>query len=38
MQGKTCFNFKTVDDELFAELSRVTGESLHGLQAAGYIS
>ena len=24
MQGKTCFNFKAVDDELFAELDQLT--------------
>lgn len=23
-QGKTCFNFKSVDDDLFAELARLT--------------
>lgn len=26
MQGKACFNFKKVDDPLFAELERVTGQ------------
>jgi len=24
MQGKSCFNFKTVDDKLFRELARLT--------------
>ena len=24
MQGKSCFNFKTIDDELFTELSELT--------------
>ncbi len=24
MQGKSCFNFKTIDEELFEELSRLT--------------
>ncbi len=25
MQGKSCFNFRTIDDTLFAELGRLTG-------------
>ncbi len=25
MQGKACFNFKTIDDELFAQLDVLTG-------------
>jgi hypothetical protein len=37
MQGKSCFNFKTVDEALFHELSRVTAESLHGMKKAGYV-
>jgi hypothetical protein len=24
MQGKSCFNFRTVDEPLFAELARIT--------------
>jgi hypothetical protein len=28
MQGKTCFNFKTVDKELFAELKTLTGAGI----------
>jgi TonB family protein len=37
MQGKSCFNFKTVDEALFRELAEVTAESLHGMRKAGYI-
>jgi hypothetical protein len=38
MQGKSCFNFKVVDDTLMPELTRVTQESLAGMRRAGYIS
>lgn len=38
MQGKTCFNFKAVDEALFQELLAVTAESLRGLRAAGFIA
>ena len=38
MQGKSCFNFKTVDEPLFEELERLTIESLTGMRKAGYIS
>jgi len=38
MQGKSCFNFKAMDDGLFAELDRLTSESLTGMRKAGYIS
>ena len=37
MQGKSCFNFKMVDEELFAELERLTSECLMGMKTAGYI-
>ena len=37
MQGKTCFNFKTVDETLLLELQTVTAESLRGLEKAGFI-
>jgi hypothetical protein len=37
MQGKSCFNFKSVDDSLFSELERVTGESIAGMRKAGFI-
>jgi hypothetical protein len=38
MQGKSCFNFKTEDDQLFQELSKVTAESLLALRKAGFIA
>jgi hypothetical protein len=38
MQGKSCFNFKAVDDALMSELARVTKESLVGMKKAGYVS
>ena len=38
MQGKSCFNFKTVDDGLMSELARVTEQSLLGMRRAGYVS
>jgi hypothetical protein len=38
MQGKTCFNFKEADDELFAELDRLTGESIAAFRKAGFIA
>jgi hypothetical protein len=38
MQGKSCFNFKAVDETLFGELERLTAESFIGMRRAGYIS
>jgi hypothetical protein len=38
MQGKSCFNFKAVDEPLFEELERLTADSLTGMRKAGYIS
>jgi len=38
MQGKTCFNFKEADNELFVELDRLTSASITGLRSAGYIA
>lgn len=38
MQGKSCFNFKVVDDALTQELARVTADSLVGMKKAGYVS
>jgi hypothetical protein len=38
MQGKSCFNFKTVDEELFEELERLTVKSITGMRKAGFIS
>jgi hypothetical protein len=38
MQGKSCFNFKTVDDGMLPELERVTAESIAGMRKAGFIA
>ena len=38
MQGKSCFNFKAVDEALFQELERLTIETLAGMRRAGYIA
>lgn len=36
MQGKSCFNFKIVDDALFKELERMTAEGLAMAREAGF--
>jgi len=38
MQGKSCFNFKGVDEKLFRELDRLTAQSIAAFRKAGYIS
>lgn len=38
MQGKSCFNFKAVDETLFKELEQLTAESLDGMRKGGFIS
>jgi len=38
MQGKTCFNFKVVDEKLFKELDHLTAQAITGFRKAGYIS
>ena len=38
MQGKTCFNFAVADDELFAELDRLTAASIAAFRNAGFIT
>jgi hypothetical protein len=38
MQGKFCFNFKSIDDALMPELARVTEQSLLGMRKAGYVA
>lgn len=35
MQGKSCFNFATLDRDLFAELGELTSMSLAALRALG---
>lgn len=36
MQGKSCFNFTHIDEELFEELSRVTTKGLEMNKEAGF--
>jgi hypothetical protein len=38
MQGKTCFNFKSVDEKLLEEMEQLTTASLVGMRKAGYIT
>lgn len=38
MQGKTCFNFTTVDDALFRELECLTADGLAAFADAGFIT
>lgn len=37
MQGKTCFNFRKNDEELFTELEEVTARGLDKFRALGFI-
>ena len=37
MQGKSCFNFSTVNEPLFAELSKLTQRSIERVQASGIL-
>ena len=37
-QGKTCFNFKVIDDALFSELADVTRRGLEAFRKAGFIT
>ena len=37
MQGKSCFNFTSVDEKLFRELGRVTDAGFKKFQSAKYI-
>lgn len=37
MQGKSCFNFKTLDSDLFEELKQLTNEGYNQCQIAGYV-
>ena len=37
MQGKSCFNFKQLDPDLFAELAMLTRAGLDRYKIAGYI-
>lgn len=38
MQGKSCFNFKAVDEQLFAELARMTEQGFVSYRQAGLIA
>lgn len=38
MQGKSCFNFKTIDGELFDELSALTKKCFDAFKKSGAIS
>jgi hypothetical protein len=38
MQGKSCFNFKMVDETVFQELAQLTAKVLTGMRNAGYVS
>ena len=38
MQGKTCFNFTTVDEALFRELAHLTARGLAAFKRAGFIT
>jgi hypothetical protein len=38
MQGKSCFNFKVVDEPLFKELEALTAKTLAGMKKAGFTS
>lgn len=37
MQGKSCFNFKSVDEALFRELDELTARSIAGFKKAGFV-
>jgi len=37
MQGKSCFNFKTVDEKLFKELGKLTKNGMQDYRKAGYL-
>ena len=36
-QGKTCFNFKNIDELLFEELGELTKSGFAGFQELGYL-
>ena len=38
MQGKTCFNFTSLDEPAIAELDRVTSSSIAAFKKAGFIA
>jgi hypothetical protein len=38
MQGKSCFNFKVADEDLFRELDQLTLQSFTAFKKAGFLS
>jgi hypothetical protein len=38
MQGKSCFNFKTADEKLFAELAQVSAQGFAAFRQAGFLT
>jgi hypothetical protein len=38
MQGKTCFNFKKIDENVFKELDSLTGRSIDAFRKLGFIA
>jgi hypothetical protein len=38
MQGKTCFNFRSLDDAAIKELDSITSSSLAAFKEAGFIA
>ena len=38
MQGKTCFNFKVIDEKLCKELDPLTAQAIAAFRKAGYIA
>lgn len=38
IQGKTCFNFKEVDENVFPELDSLTARSIDAFKKSGFIS
>lgn len=38
MQGKSCFNFKKIDAQLFGELAQLTTAGYEKYKSAGYVS
>ncbi len=38
MQGKSCFNFKTADEKLFAELEFIAAKGFAAFKRAGFLS
>jgi hypothetical protein len=38
MQGQSCFNFKTADEKLFAELEQITARGFAAFKHAGFLT